>query len=88
MTPESTPATHSRSLNLSSFLAAAVAAVLLIAAVPSASAQTPTMIVLRAMPAKAKKGETFKPLPAITQADIAEIKLGEVDWDKVAHYAA
>jgi hypothetical protein len=34
------------------------------------------MIVLRAMPSKAKRGETFTPLPAITQADIAEIKLG------------
>jgi len=32
--------------------------------------------VLRAMPKSTKKGETFKPLPPLTQADIAEIKLG------------
>jgi hypothetical protein len=58
-------------------IAAATAALALAAAIaPAATAQTPTMIVLRAMPAKAKKGETFKPLDPISQADIAEIKLG------------
>ena len=78
MTPETTPETQiRRPIHSTRFLAAAVAALLIFAAAaPAAIAQTPTMIVLRAMPAKAKKGETFTPLPAITQADIAEIKLG------------
>jgi hypothetical protein len=56
--------------------AAAAALVLSAALAPAAFAQTPTMIVLRAMPAKAKRGETFKPLDTITQADIDSIKLG------------
>ncbi len=77
MTAESTPALQlRRSLVPTRLLAAAAGALLMFAAIaPAAPAQTPTMIVLRAMPAKAKKGETFTPLPAITQADIAEIKL-------------
>jgi hypothetical protein len=58
------------------FLAAAATALLLAAAIaPAAIAQTPTMIVLRAAPAKAKRGDTFKQLDPITQGDIAEIKL-------------
>jgi hypothetical protein len=43
---------------------------------PVARAQTPTMIEMRAMPVNAKKGEPFKPLPALTQADIGEIRIG------------
>jgi hypothetical protein len=66
-----------RSLTLARLLASAAAALLLLsAASPALHAQTPTMIVLREMPAKVKRGETFTPLPPLTQADIAEIKLG------------
>jgi hypothetical protein len=56
-------------------LTAAACASLLLGAVVPAVAQTPTMIVLRAMPERTKKGETFKPLPALTTADIHEIRL-------------
>jgi hypothetical protein len=78
MTPETTTLPiHPKSRTLTRYLAATAAALLLCGALaPAAFAQTPTMIVLRAMPVKAKKGETFKPLPPLTQADIAEIKLG------------
>ncbi|HEY4382334.1 MAG TPA: hypothetical protein VGN01_18435 [Acidobacteriaceae bacterium] len=81
MTPVSNPRLpiqpQSRSLRATRLLAAAASALLVLAAVtPAALAQTPTMLVLRAMPDKAKKGETFKPLPAPTQADIGEIKIG------------
>jgi hypothetical protein len=71
MTPESTPR-----MNMKTRILAAAAAALVFGGAIAASAQTATMIQLRAMPAKAQKGETFKPLPAITQADIKEIKLG------------
>lgn len=76
MTPESTSPTSlkSRFLSPTRLLAAAAGAILLCGAL-AASAQTPTMIVLRAMPKNAKKGETFKPLPPLTQADIASINL-------------
>jgi hypothetical protein len=85
MTPEITPASptqtpaqiKSRLLNPARLLAAAASAFLLFSAsAPAAQAQTPTLITLRAMPEKAKRGETFTPLPPLTQADIAEIKLG------------
>ncbi len=75
-----TPEFNSKSpINTKSFTRTAffLSAALLFAAIaPAALAQTPTLLVLRAMPAKAKKGETFKPLPALTQADIGEIKIG------------
>lgn len=74
MTPEFTR-TSPRHL-ASRILAAAISAVLLFAFVAPAVAQTPTMLVLRPMPAKNKKGETFRPLPPLVQADIAEIKIG------------
>ena len=77
MTPEFDPTPKSRSLRPARLLAAAASAALLLAAIaPAALAQTPTMLQLRAMPAKQKKGETFKPLPPLTQADIGEIKIG------------
>jgi hypothetical protein len=85
MTPEITPASpaqapaHIKShwLNPARLLAAAAGALLLFSAsAPAAQAQTPTMITLRAMPGKSKLGETFTPLPPLTQADIAQIKLG------------
>jgi hypothetical protein len=57
-------------------LATVAGALLAVSALAAARAQTPTMVVVRAMPKSAKKGETFKPQAALTQADIADIKLG------------
>ena len=77
MIPKFAPAPKSRSLRPARLLAVAASALLLLTAMaPAVLAQTPTMLVLRAMPVKAKKGETFKPLPALTQGDIGEIKIG------------
>jgi hypothetical protein len=77
MTPESTqlPMLQTRSMGAARMLAAAASAVLVFSAVAPAVAQTPTMIVVRAVPAKLKKGETAQALPPLTQADIAEIKI-------------
>lgn len=41
-----------------------------------ALAQTPTLLVLRAVPAKLKKGETAAALPPLTKADVGDIKIG------------
>jgi hypothetical protein len=82
MTPQITRtlpiAPKSRSLCLARFLAATAGALLLFTAVaPLAIAQTPTLLVLRAVPAaKGKKAVGGATLPPLTQADIAEIKLG------------
>ncbi len=84
MTPEFTPTlpmhTKSRSLGLAArILATVVCALLLfcgIAPVARAHAQTPTLIVVRAMPAKAKKSEVFPPQPPLTNSDIGEVKIG------------
>ena len=66
----------SRSLRPARLLAAAASAALFFGAIaPASLAQTPTLLVLRAMPVKDKKGETFKPLPALVQSDIGEIKI-------------
>jgi len=84
MTPESTPTVPVQptlSLHPSRILAAAAAALLVVsAAVPAlisaaAVAQTPTMIVVRAIPAGKKAAHT-EALPPLTQADITEIKIG------------
>ncbi len=75
MTPESTPKVNTK-MNPKSRIFAALAAALMFGGALASSAQNATMIELRGMPIKAKKGETFKPLPPITQADIKEIKLG------------
>jgi hypothetical protein len=74
MTPEST--LNRTRMTTQTHILAAVAAAFMFGGALASSAQTATMIELRAMPVKAQKGETFKPLPAITQADIKEIKLG------------
>ncbi len=74
MTPEFTRKSPFTTTRI--FAAATAAAVLLLAAAPAVRAQTPTMLTLRAMPSKTKKGETFKPLPPLVQTDIAEIKIG------------
>jgi len=78
MTPQSTRKSPIfRTFSFARMIAAAAGALLVCSAVASAAfAQTPTMITLRAMPAKVKKGETFAPLPPLTQADIAEIRVG------------
>jgi hypothetical protein len=64
------------SLRPARLLAAVAAAALLYTTVAPAFAQTSTLLVLRAMPAKTKKGETFSELPPLTKDDIAEIKIG------------
>jgi hypothetical protein len=71
----------SRSLRPARLLAAAAGALLLVSAIaPLAIAQTPTLLVLRAVPAaKGKKVSGGAALPPLTQADIAGIKLGGKD---------
>jgi hypothetical protein len=82
MTPQfnSTLPTHikSRCLNPAArILAAAASAMMLFFALaPYATAQTPTLIVVRGMPVHAKASENFPPQPALTKADIGEIKIG------------
>jgi hypothetical protein len=82
MTPEFTSILpidpKSRSLRPARILAAAAGALLLFSAIaPLAIAQTPTLLVLRAVPSqKGKRNTTGAPLPPLTQADIAEVKLG------------
>ncbi len=84
MTPEFTPTlpmhAKSRSLGLAArILATVVCALLLfcgIAPAARAHAQTPTLIVVRAMPVKAKKAEDFPALPPLTNSDIGEVKIG------------
>jgi hypothetical protein len=68
----------SRFLRPARILAAAAGALLLVSAVaPLAIAQTPTLLVLRAIPAaKGKKVTGGAALPPLTQADIGEVKLG------------
>jgi hypothetical protein len=76
MTPEST-CTQPLQSRPTRLLAAAAGALLLVSALaPAALAQTPTMIVLRAAPAKSKKGENTGPLAPLVQSDIAEIRVG------------
>jgi len=67
----------SRAPRFAGLLAAAAGGLLLFtAAAPLALAQTPTLLVLRAAPAKLKKGETANALPPLVQTDIAEVKIG------------
>jgi len=79
MTPESAPlpSLHSaRPTRATRLLASAAGSLLVFSALaPFAAAQTPTMIVMRAVPAKLKKGETAGTVPPLTQADIAEVKI-------------
>jgi hypothetical protein len=81
MTPESTRKlklhTIVRTIRPARLLAAVASALLFFFVVSSvATAQTPTLLVLRAAPAKAKKGENTGPLPPLVTSDIAEIKIG------------
>jgi hypothetical protein len=64
------------SLSPRRLLTAAVAAVMLMSvAAPLAIAQTPTMIVLHAMPQSVKKGDGYPVQKALTQDEIGEIRL-------------
>ena len=66
-----------RSLRSSRILAAtATALLLLFSFAADAAVQTPTLIVIRAMPVRAKITENFTPLPELTKADIGQIKIG------------
>ncbi len=81
MTPKSTERLpmqpEPRCMGFARKLTAAVSALLLVALfAPFAEAQTSTLLVLRAMPAKAKKGEPFTIQPPLVQSDIAQIKIG------------
>ncbi len=80
MTPDSPPTSllpASRRRNPSRIPVAAAALLLFCAAAaPLALAQTPTMLVLRAVPAKLKKGEVSGTIPPLTKADITEVKIG------------
>jgi hypothetical protein len=80
MTPQFTrkfsihPVSHS--LSPIRLLAAAAGVLLLFsAAAPLAIAQTPTMIVLRAMPQSVKRGDGYRAQPPLTKDDIGEIRL-------------
>ena len=85
MTPEFTPTlpmhTKSRSLGLAArhlghSRHAPCCSSVGIAPAAQAHAQTPTLIVVRAMPGKAKKSEVFAPLPPLTKSDIGDVKIG------------
>ena len=67
---------NSRSPRVVRFLAAAATLLCVSAIAPAAFAQTPTLIVTRAIPAKVKKGESVAALAPLTQSDIASIKIG------------
>jgi hypothetical protein len=75
----SIPSMHnkSRCAGAARFLAAASCTLLLILAVaPDTLAQTPTMIVMRAIHVRAKRGDNSTPLPPLSPADVAQIKIG------------
>jgi hypothetical protein len=86
MTPQSRIPQLTRSLSLTSkshpfrILAASAGILLLFSAIALPShAQTPTMLVLRAVPAKTKKGDNANantPLAPLVKEDISEIKIG------------
>lgn len=81
MTPQFTPTLpiHTKSSSLGTaacLLAATACALLLFAVAPPAAAQTPTLVVVRAMPDKAKKSELFPPQAPLTRSDIGEVKVG------------
>jgi len=64
-------------LRFSTILAAKAAALLFFFTLAAdAAAQTSTLIMVRAMPDKAKITENFAPLPELTKADIGQIKIG------------
>jgi hypothetical protein len=79
MTPKFTSQLNTRILHPARWFAAAAGAVLLLCGVaPDAAVaqSTPTLVAVRAMPAKTKKGETFATLPPLIKSDIAEVKVG------------
>ena len=76
MTPNSDLGLSTRRCRM---LAAAAGAVFAFTTIAPAFAQTPTLILMRAMPSKVKTGENFTDLPAITKADISAVKIGGKD---------
>jgi hypothetical protein len=70
--------THSksRSLGCARRIAAAAGALFIFTTLAPAFAQTPTLILMRAMPAKTKRGETFTEMAPITKSDIISVKIG------------
>lgn len=76
-TPKSTLQTIVCAIRPVRLLTAAVGSLLFFFVVSSvATAQTPTLLVLRAAPAKSKNGENIDLLPPLVQSDIQEIKIG------------
>jgi hypothetical protein len=71
--------THSKSP--ARMVAAAAGALFIFTTLAPAFAQTPTLILMRAMPAKAKRGETFTEMAPITKSDISNVKIGGKDAD-------
>ena len=73
--------THSksRSLGCARRIAAAAGALFIFTTLAPAFAQTPTLILMRAMPAKTKSGETFTEMAPITKSDITSVKIGGKD---------
>src|ERR1035441_4505078 len=73
--------THSksRSLGCARRIAAAAGALFVFTTLAPAFAQTPTLILMRAMPAKTKSGETFTEMAPITKSDITSVKIGGKD---------
>ncbi|MGD0889700.1 MAG: hypothetical protein ABR889_10665 [Acidobacteriaceae bacterium] len=68
---------ESRCVGAARFMAAAASALMLCLAVaPDTLAQTPTTIMMRAIPVRAKRGDNSTPLPPLTPADVAQIKIG------------
>jgi hypothetical protein len=69
--------THSKSP--ARLVAAAAGALFIFTTLAPAFAQTPTLILMRAMPAKTKSGETFTEMAPITKSDIQQVKIGGKD---------
>ncbi len=66
----------SRTAACARFLAGAASVLLLIPAVaPNTFGQTPTTIVMRAMPSKMDRGLPYAPLPPLAQTDVAQVKI-------------
>jgi len=71
--------THYKSHSAAStrlWIALAGVLLLLLAVAADTQAQTPTLIVMRAMPVRTTRAEYSTPLPPLTTADVAQIKIG------------
>jgi hypothetical protein len=65
-----------RSRGAAKSLTVVAGALFAFSSIAAAFAQTSTMLVLRAVPAKAKKGENTEALPQLKKEDIGEIRIG------------